>query len=51
LQLTPEATDFAEYIKQDKFTLRVRTVTKSTFNNNITLKADASFKVRATLVK
>ena len=51
LDLIPDESDFAEYIKKDKYSLRVRTVVKSTFNNNIRMKADILFRVRAKLIK
>lgn len=51
LSLETEKTDFTEYIKQDQYSLRVRTVVKSTFNNSIKLKADILFRVRARLAR
>ncbi len=51
LQLDPEGVDLAEYIKQDKFSLRAECVQDETLENDITVKADMVFAVKANPLK
>lgn len=47
ITLTPTSEKLDKYLKAESFTLRVKTVTKETVSENITVKADMRFQVTA----
>ena len=51
LILDIEDVNFAEHIKKDKFTLRVKTVTDQVLGQDVDVHADMQFAVKATLIK
>lgn len=51
ISLSSEGVDLAEYIKQDKFSLRVEAVQDMTMTRNIDVKADMVFAVKANPLK
>lgn len=50
INITCSLTDFQEYIKQDKFNLRVRTVSDEYNLSDVEIKISARFRVKAKLI-
>ena len=51
IQLTTEDVNLAEYIKKEKYSLRLECVTRETINQDIDVSSDMVFKVKANPLK
>jgi hypothetical protein len=51
IQLNVESVDLAEYIKKDKYSLRLECVTRETINQDIDVSSDMTFRVKANPLK